>query len=74
MFEGATSKLFPFLDENFVAQRIVDAIGQNETVVILPWVLGQLYTITCILPTSLSDWLMHVTYANRSMDSFKGKK
>ena len=73
MFEGATSKLFPFLDENFVAQRIVNAIGQNETVVMLPWVLGQLYTITHILPTSFSDWLMHVTYANRSMDSFKGK-
>ena len=73
MFEGATSKLFPFLDENFVAQRIVDAIGQNETVVMLPWVLGQVYTISCFLPTSVSDWLMHVTYANRSMDSFKGK-
>ena len=32
MFEGAKSILLPFLDENFVAQRIVDAIGQNETV------------------------------------------
>ena len=73
MFEGATSILFPFLDENFVAQRIVDAIGQNETVVMLPWVLGLMYTTTRVLPTSLSDWLMHVTYAKRSMDSFKGK-
>jgi len=73
MFEGAKSILFPFLDENFVAQRIVDAIGQNETVVMLPWVLGLMYTTTRVLPTSLSDWLMHVTYANRSMDSFKGK-
>lgn len=39
----------------------------------LPWLMGLLYTLKSILPYSVSDWLMDVTYANRSMETFKGR-
>ena len=73
MFEGV-SNVFPFylLPPDEVAKRVVDAIQQEEQLVIIPW-RGNLVPLTKLLPTTESDTVFNMLGANNSMSDFKGR-
>ncbi|CAD8154313.1 unnamed protein product [Paramecium octaurelia] len=76
MFDGAKSKfplLFPILSENYASQRIVNAILQNETVVIMPIILNFAIIVKAIFPTCVYDNMMEIFGVSESMDHFKGR-
>ncbi|CAD8064007.1 unnamed protein product [Paramecium primaurelia] len=76
MFDGAKSRfplLFPILSENYASQRIVNAILQEETVVIMPIILNAAIIVKAIFPTCIYDNMMELFGVSESMDHFKGR-
>jgi len=74
MFEGAKatliSFLLPILEPDYVAERIIAAIRQDEEVVMIPWFLNVLLLLRSLVPVSTFDWLNYVLGASSSMDNF----
>jgi len=73
MFDGVRTGLFPLLEENWVANRIVKAIRRGEEVLCMPWIMGIMPMFRC-LPSPWFAWLVTVTGANSSMSDFKGRQ
>jgi len=63
MFKGVgrtkLSLLVPDLEPDYVAERIIAAIRQDEEVVIIPWQLNIAVFLSDLLPTSLIDSLYY---------------
>ncbi|CAK80736.1 unnamed protein product (macronuclear) [Paramecium tetraurelia] len=77
MFDGAKSKfplLFPILSENYATTRIVNAVLQDETVVIMPIILNLSIMVKAIFPTCIYDNMMELFGVSESMDHFKGRQ
>jgi all-trans-retinol dehydrogenase (NAD+) len=74
MFDGATTA-FPFyrLQPDEVAKRVVDAIGQEEATVVIPW-RGNVAYITHLFPIEMNDFTSNLLGANDAMDTFTGRK
>jgi all-trans-retinol dehydrogenase (NAD+) len=75
MFKGVKSRfpwLLPILDEEYVANHIVNAIRRNRPRVMLPRIV---YTVPMmrILPVSVFDWTATFLGVNASMDDFVGR-
>lgn len=73
MFDGVKTGIFPLLDENWAANRIVKAIRRGEEVLCMPWIMG-LIPMFRFLPSPWFAWLVTVTGANSSMSEFKGRQ
>ncbi|MCB9795407.1 MAG: SDR family oxidoreductase [Alphaproteobacteria bacterium] len=74
MFEGVKSRypaLFPILDPEEVAQRVVTAIAEDEARVVLPRTV-QLASAARVFPVALFDWAAEALGVTRSMDEFQG--
>jgi all-trans-retinol dehydrogenase (NAD+) len=75
MFKGVKSRfpwLLPILDEEYVANHIVNAIRRNRPRVMLPRIV---YTVPMmrILPVRVFDWTATFLGVNASMDDFVGR-
>jgi all-trans-retinol dehydrogenase (NAD+) len=75
MFKGVKSRfpwLLPILDEEYVAEHLVNAIRRNRPRVMLPRIV---YTVPMmrILPLSVFDWAATFLGINASMDEFVGR-
>lgn len=75
MFDGVKSKWFlPILDQHWVVNRIVNAVRQDEPVVLMPWNANAFFVLRGILPTFISDFLFKICGAFDQMDDFKGRQ
>jgi len=77
MFEGASTRfsfILPILSAEYAATRIVQAILQEETYLLMPAFVNSIYFMRCFCPTWLYDKLMDWIGASNSMDHFIGRK
>jgi len=74
MFQGATSNMIPFLEPDYVADRIERAILLNEEHVVLPGYLLGLFWLKLALPAQSYWWLGRVSKVENSMDEFVGRQ
>jgi len=73
MFDGVkTNFLFPILDQHVVTKRIIDAIRQEEPLVLIPATMYVVFFGRTFFPVWFQDWLTRATGSNNSMDDFKG--
>ncbi|CDW80315.1 flap endonuclease 1 [Stylonychia lemnae] len=56
MFEGVKSQ-FPFqiLDQHYVVRRIIQAIRQEEQLVVMPWICNVIFLLRAFLPIPVQD-------------------
>jgi len=76
MFDGVQSKyefLLPILQESYVSKRIVNAVLQNERVVVLPALVNAIFLSRAIFPVWLFDILCNFLGINQTMDHFVGR-
>jgi len=76
MFEGAKSKfsfLMPIMKQEYASKRILNAIRQNEEVVLMPWFCNTVLLSRGILPVWLFDKVATFSGTNDGMDEFKGR-
>jgi len=76
MFDGVKSKipwLLPILDEKWVANKIINAIRENEEVIYLPRIVFLSMLIRAIFPVFIYDYLSDLLGVNDTMDDFKGR-
>jgi len=76
MFKGVKSRfnwILPILEEKEVARKIVKAIKNNRTRLIMP---GLVYTSWMMryLPVSVFDWVSDILGVSSAMDQFEGRK
>lgn len=76
MFDGAQTKfpnLMPLIEPEWAAQRIVDAILNEEHFVMFPWFIKNSYWIKAVSPSKVYDGLMGYFGALKVMKNFKGR-
>lgn len=76
MFDGVKSnwpRLLPVLDPEYVAERIISAIRQNQEMLIMPRILYVLYFLKSFLPVKASVLLSDCFGGLNIMDTFKGR-
>lgn len=76
MFDGVKTRfplLLPILTEEYATKRIVNAILQEEPMVIMPWFLNTALAIRQFVPTCVSDALSDFFGSSDSMADFKGR-
>lgn len=76
MFENPKTDfpLLPLLDQEWVSQRIITAIQQNEQVLLLPWFASMAMCARGLLPTFAFDKLMNMVGVTKSMQDLYPKK
>ncbi len=75
MFDGAKPPLLmPMLDPEYVVDKIMDAIENNELYVQEPLIVKLTPALRALLPRPVVDTIMDVTGATRSMKGWKGRK
>ena len=77
MFDGVKTKypwLLPIMEEQWAANRIVNAVLQDEEVVLMPWACNLTTLARAIFPVFLFDKIAFFLGTNSSMDEFKGRK
>ena len=75
MFNGVRTNfpLLPLLEPNWVAERIITAMRQNENVVMLPWFASLAFSVRGMLPTWAFDHVMNFVGATSTMDDLQKK-
>ncbi|XP_067146573.1 epidermal retinol dehydrogenase 2-like [Apteryx mantelli] len=76
MFDGCKTKwprLLPILEPEYVAEKIVTAIRQNQEILILPRSLYFFFALKNLLPVKVSVLLGDFAGALHFMDSFRGR-
>jgi len=76
MFDGVKTKypfLLPILDENYVTNRIVDAIKYKDKMVVLPELVRLTWLARFLFPISLSDFILDTLGITDTMSEFKGR-
>ncbi|CAI2376000.1 unnamed protein product [Moneuplotes crassus] len=75
MFKGAKANEFlvPLLEPDWIAERIVLAIRQNESMLMTPFISNTIYLTRALLPTFFLDLYMKAIGVNESMDHFSGR-
>lgn len=76
MFDGVHTRfplLLPILEEDDVADAIVEAIEKNKPKVVLP-TLAKMLPVLRVLPTALFDGVMGLLGVNRAMEHFRGRE
>lgn len=65
--------VFPVLNPDYVAQRIVTGIKKREELVVIPETLRVTYLLRFLLPVSVFDKLVGLMGVSSSMDNFIGR-
>ncbi|NXH60592.1 RDHE2 dehydrogenase, partial [Rhabdornis inornatus] len=76
MFDGVKSKwprLLPVLDPEYVAERIISAVRQNQEMLLIPRILFVLYFFKSFLPVKANLLLLDYFGGLDIMDTFKGR-
>mmetsp|Transcript_7793 Transcript_7793/g.8913 ORF Transcript_7793/g.8913 Transcript_7793/m.8913 type:complete len:252 (+) Transcript_7793:191-946(+) len=75
MFKGVKTKeaLVPLLEPEWISERIVTAIRQNEPLLMTPFISNTGYLTRAILPTYFLDIYFKFLGLNESMDDFIGR-
>jgi len=76
MFEGASAPILaPLLEPEYVAERVIQAIEQNQRMVRMPWIVNLVPVLYHALPAAIFDSVCgRVLGIYRSMDHFTGRK
>ncbi|KAH3748713.1 epidermal retinol dehydrogenase 2-like [Dreissena polymorpha] len=77
MFEGAKTRfpfILPVLKPEFVADKIVDAVLCNQTMLCLPRILYVFFALKGVLPHTCLQLLCDHLGVNNFMDEFKGRQ
>uniref|UniRef100_A0A6B2LBN0 Short-chain dehydrogenase/reductase 3 n=1 Tax=Arcella intermedia TaxID=1963864 RepID=A0A6B2LBN0_9EUKA len=74
MFKGVRSRLIPILDEQYVADSIVNAVRENEEFLGLPSLVhyGSML-LNAILPVPILDFCYKLSGMSSTMDQFVGR-
>ncbi|XP_043237528.1 epidermal retinol dehydrogenase 2-like isoform X2 [Amphibalanus amphitrite] len=73
MFDGAKSNIIPFLEPEYVAERIEQAILLNEEQVLIPGYLAALFYLKLAMPWR-AFWTLGLAFkVERAMDTFTGR-
>ncbi|NXN77408.1 RDHE2 dehydrogenase, partial [Bombycilla garrulus] len=76
MFDGAKTKwprLLPILDPEYVAERIISAVRQNQEVLLIPRIIYFLYALKGFLPVKAAALLLEYFGGYDCMSTFKGR-
>ncbi|NWR33369.1 RDHE2 dehydrogenase, partial [Tachuris rubrigastra] len=76
MFDGVKTKwphVLPVLDPEYVAEKIVTAVRQNQEMLLIPRILYVLFAFKAILPVKATVLLLDYFGAFHLMDTFKGR-
>ncbi|XP_066187458.1 epidermal retinol dehydrogenase 2-like [Sylvia atricapilla] len=76
MFHGVISKwprMLPYLDSEYVAERIINAIRQNQEMLIIPRIVYLLYFLKSFLPVKATVLLLDYFACLDVMNTFKGR-
>lgn len=75
MFKGVKTKEFivPLLEPEWIAERIVLAIRQEEPILMTPFISNTNYLTRALLPTYFMDIYFKILGLNESMDDFVGR-
>jgi len=77
MFKGCKTRfpwLLPILEEDYVADQIVNAIRENRPFLALPAIVHYVLLLAkAALPVGIFDWAADFLGANHSMDDFVGR-
>ncbi|NWV48172.1 RDHE2 dehydrogenase, partial [Daphoenositta chrysoptera] len=76
MFDGAKTKwphVLPLLDPEYVAERIVTAVRQNQEILMIPRIIYLLSFFKAFLPVKASTLLLEYFGCFEIMDTFKGR-
>lgn len=74
MFEGATAQGIPFLEPDYVTDKILEAILTDQVVLMLPKLMYFIYFSRGFLPIGASKYMArHIFKTNNSMDDFVGR-
>lgn len=75
MFDGVSSKIFPILDPERTAKKILRAIENNKDFRGIPWSFHFIRLMQGLLPTCIFDWLFGEVFGiYHTMDHFTGRK
>ena len=75
MFDGVQSKIFPILDPNKTAAKIIKAIENNRTFRGIPFGFHFIRFWQGVLPNCIFDWLFGEVFGiYHTMDHFTGRK
>lgn len=75
MFDGVQSKIFPILDPQKTAQKIVRAIEKNKDFAGIPFGFHFIRFWQGVLPTKVFDWFFGEVFGiYHTMDHFTGRK
>lgn len=77
MFEGFKYRfplLIPVLEPTYVADKIIDAVITDQTVLCLPRIMYLMVTLKGLLPVTVVDALGEFMGLLETMDDFKGRK
>ncbi|NXA13220.1 RDHE2 dehydrogenase, partial [Sapayoa aenigma] len=77
MFDGAKTKwprVLPMLDAEYVAEKIITAVRQNQEVLLIPRILYLVFVLKSILPVKATVLLLDYFGALHLMDTFKGRQ
>ncbi|NXY66557.1 RDHE2 dehydrogenase, partial [Callaeas wilsoni] len=76
MFDGVKTKwphVLPMLDPEYVAERIINAVRQNQEMLFIPRILYVLYFLKSFLPVKATVLLIEYIGALDVMNTFKGR-
>ncbi|NXA70749.1 RDHE2 dehydrogenase, partial [Mohoua ochrocephala] len=76
MFDGVKTKwphVLPILDPEYVAEKIITAIRQNQEMLLIPRILYALYFLKGLLPVKASVLLLDYFGTLDFMNTFKGR-
>lgn len=74
MFDGVKSYFpFPILDQHWVVRRIIQAIRQEEELVIMPWACNVIFLMRAFFPVGLADTISKYVGGHTYMDTFRGR-
>lgn len=73
MFDGVkTNFLLPILEEDYVANRVVDAIQHNDQHLVMPWIVNLIYLLR-LFPAPVMDFVSNALGVTKTMDEFQGR-
>ncbi|NWR41596.1 RDHE2 dehydrogenase, partial [Regulus satrapa] len=76
MFDGCETKwphFLPMLDPEYVAERIISAVRQNQEVLFIPRIIYVLYFLKSFLPVKATALLLDYFRCSDIMNTFKGR-
>ena len=73
LFAGVKSEVIPFLEPEYVANKIIDGVLINQEVILIPRMLYFLYFLKSFLPVKSMFEMLILLKGNHAMDTFVGR-